>query len=154
MDSRNHNLIFSDQDFELTKKDNKLILTFGTKKSQEKLDLTRLFAKTCEKWMHLSDDDFNEQGFGGIFDGTMTAEFHYESEYMIQEIDGKNGLETYITDKTDPDIDSFKISLYQEDNLLLELDIVDQLTEAEKDKIATFLLDKSDSMYSGVKVID
>lgn len=154
MSSKTQRIEFTDQDFELNKKDNKLMLTFGTKKNKETLDLTRLFSKICEKWMHLSDDDFSELGFGGVFDGNMTAEFHYESEYMIREIDGRSGLETYITDKTDPELESFNISLYKEDELVLESDIVEQLTEAEKAQIASFLLDKSDSMYSGVKVID
>lgn len=123
---------FNDIEFFINKKQNKIICYIETE--QESLDITACVSKELVEYIMLSDEEFNALNFGGYMEG------HLELNIKIE----KEGFNTYIYEKTEPNLISFFLKLYKDDIFIKEIDFLETLCKDKKNKFEDILVEISD----------
>lgn len=128
-----------DLSFDIKMKNNKLIIPFES----DILDLQRFFPEVVKKYADISEEDFGDLGVGGSFMIEIDCTINEDSEYMIQEIDGKTGLETWIDSVTDEDLRELILTIYEDSVEIFKKEIpLKELSKEEERILSRTVADK------------
>lgn len=143
-------LIFKEIDADIRKDGDKYILVIG--KKGYKVDISRFSSQILSK-LAKTDEQFAELPIGALISGEIECDFHFETEHYVREIDGRDGSEDVVVDKTNRILNDCKMEILNDNVELQVIDFCSYLSDSEKLEIADAIIEHYESKHNSGIII-